>query len=241
VDTLKVATPFADGRADVKTSKPRTVIDHTLRPEISAVEHHNRVVIETLSESQLPDVAQILSLAFRDNPLHTAVVGSDADARLRSSLHGLSVLLPVALRHGVLRGAFRDTRVVGASLLLPPLAYPLPPATLAARLRCLFGQGWRVSAAWRRVFHFLDSFHLAEPHWYLSTLGIDPACQKEGIGAALLSDFIALADRDAVPAYLETDRPEIAPFYARQGFETIERTEIMGVPIWHMLRPPTTP
>jgi GNAT superfamily N-acetyltransferase len=43
--------------------------------------------------------------------------------------------------------------------------------------------------------------HPHEPHWYLPLIGVDPAHQGRGIGSALLSHALAIADTAKLPAY----------------------------------------
>lgn len=181
---------------------------------------------------------QLLARAFCDNPLNVAVIGSsDPVRRLLVNAHGLRSLLPIAQAHGRVR-ARRDDGVLAAVLIsAPPDAFPLPPPSLARRLRSAFGQGLRVARRWAVVFETLAPLHPPEPHWYLSTLGVDPIRQHHGIGQALLADWLADVDRDARAAYLETDRPENVTFYARAGFALLGETRIFSVPVWRMLRP----
>ena len=195
----------------------------------------------TPSEADGDAVVGVLARAFRDNPLTLAVVGANPARRLHSNLHGMGALLPVARRHGLALAAFREARVVGALVAAPPHAYPFPPPAAGIRLRCLLGQGWRVSGRWRRTFAHLNGLHPRQPHWYLGTLGVDPLAQNGGAGRALLREFLARTDADGLPAYLETDRAENVAFYRRGGFEVSGCTEILGVRVWRMLREGTTP
>ena len=199
------------------------------------------LAVATPGEADCRAVVGVLARAFRDNPLTLAIVGADPARRLRSNLHGMGALLPVAQRHGLVLAAFRHARVVGALFAAPPYTYPFPPAAAGVRLRCLLGQGWRVSARWRRTFSHLDSLHVQEPHWYLGTLGVDPPAQNGGAGRALLREFLARADADGLPAYLETDRSDSVAFYRHSGFEVSGCTEILGVRVWRMLRGAATP
>ena len=137
--------------------------------------------------------------------------------------------------------AYRSGRLRGAVVATPPLGYPVPPAPLASRLRCLLGQGPGVTRRWAAVFRHLDALHPREPHWYLATLGVDPDDQGQGIGSALASAFLEWADRDAQPAYLETDRAENVSFYERRGFGVEDELVVLGAPIWRMLRPAASP
>jgi hypothetical protein len=165
-------------------------------------------------------VASLLARAFRDNPLNVAVIGGTAERRLRVNLHGMRALLPTAARWARVAAADRSGRMLGALIATPPLCYPVPPAPLPSRIRCLLGQGPGVTRRWAAVFRALDALHPREPHWYLAT-----------------SSLLEWADRDALPAYLETDRPENVSFYERLGFRVEQEVEVLGAPIWRMLRP----
>jgi ribosomal protein S18 acetylase RimI-like enzyme len=193
--------------------------------------------IGTLTEEDFPRAVAVLARAFRDNPLNVAVIGSRHGARrLRSNTYGMGALLPVAREHGHLMAARADGEIAGALVAAPPYGYPLPAPPLRTRLRCLAGQGWRVARRWAVVFHTLDALHPLEPHWYLGSLGVDPRFQGMGVGTALLETWVALADRDGVPAYLETDLFESVGFYARVGFAVEGETEVLGARIWRMMR-----
>ena len=54
--------------------------------------------------------------------------------------------------------------------------------------------------------------------WYLSIVGILPAYQNQGLGSALIRPVLELADRAAVPTFLETFTPRNEPFYQRLGY-----------------------
>ena len=53
----------------------------------------------------------------------------------------------------------------------------------------------------------------------------------------MLRHWLRAVDRDASPAYLETDRVENIGFYAREGFSVEGETRVLGVPVWRMVRP----
>jgi ribosomal protein S18 acetylase RimI-like enzyme len=181
---------------------------------------------------------QLLARAFRDNPLNVAVIGSvDPALRLRVNAHGLRALLPTAQAHGRVRVRRIGGELAAVLIAAPPDAFPLPAASFAQRLRSSFGQGLRVARRWAAVFEALAPLHPPEPHWYLSTLGVDPREQRRGLGRALLAAWLADVDRDASCAYLETDRPENVAFYERAGFVVLGETRIFSVPVWRMRRP----
>jgi ribosomal protein S18 acetylase RimI-like enzyme len=154
--------------------------------------------------------------------------------------HGLRSLLPSAQAQGRVRVRREAGALAAVLIAAPPDGFPLPAPSLARRLRSTLGQGLRVARRWAEVFETLAPLHPPEPHWYLSTLGVDPGRQHRGIGAALLADWLADVDRDAGNAYLETDRAENLAFYARAGFENLGETRIFSAPVWRMLRPPVS-
>jgi len=190
-----------------------------------------------LRDAEREPAVQVLARAFRDNPLNVAVIGSDdPNLRLRVNAHGLRSLLPVAHAHGRVRVLRAGGELAAVLIAVAPGAHPLPPASLAARLRCLFGQGLRVARRWAEVFEAMAKLHPPEPHWYLGTLGVEPRQQGRGIGGALLADWLAEVDREPSCAYLETDRPESVAFYERAGFVALGETRIFSVRIWRMRR-----
>jgi ribosomal protein S18 acetylase RimI-like enzyme len=191
-----------------------------------------------LLASEREAAVQLLARAFRDNPLNVAVIGSqDPAVRLRVNAHGLRSLLPTAHAHGRVRVQRVAGELAGVLIAAPPDAFPLPAASFARRWRSSLGQGLRVARRWAEVFETLAPLHPPEPHWYLSTLGVDPRRQRRGLGRELLAAWLADVDRDASGAYLETDRLENVAFYERAGFVVLGETQIFSARVWRMRRP----
>jgi ribosomal protein S18 acetylase RimI-like enzyme len=190
-----------------------------------------------LADEERPGAEGVLARAFRDSPLNVAVIGSDPERRLRANLHGARALLPVALAGGSVLVARDGGTTRGVLVATPPFGWPLPAPSLRAHLRRVVGQGPRVARRWGLVFEALARVHPRAPHWYLSTLGVDPPAQGRGVGRALLDHWLAGVDADALPAWLETDRQANLAFYRRAGFEVARRSEVLGTTIWCMLRP----
>jgi GNAT superfamily N-acetyltransferase len=195
--------------------------------------------ITPLADSQLQPVVDVLARAFCGNPLNRAVVRSeDPDRCFRANRHSMRALLPMARLHGQVLVATLDGEVAGGLVAIPPGRGPLPPPPLMDRLRFLMRQGWSVARRWEVVFETLDALHPVEPHWYLGVLGVDRFAQSRGVGAALLSRWLAGVDRDGMPAYLETDSEGNVRFYERAGFSLDGETSILGVRAWCMKRAP---
>jgi len=195
-------------------------------------------VLAALKANECEEAAQVLARAFRDNPLNRAVIErDDPTLRTRVNLHGMRSLLPAALLHGRVIAAKERGRVIGVLVGVPPGEFPLPPPPWGRRIRCLLGQGWRVAVRWGEVFHFLEDRHPRGRHWYLGSLGVEPAFQGRGIGGRLLGAWLREVDLAGEAAYLETDTAVNVEFYRPAGFAVEEETEFLGATIWRMLRP----
>jgi ribosomal protein S18 acetylase RimI-like enzyme len=80
------------------------------------------------------------------------------------------------------------------------------------------------------------------PHWYLATLGTDPAAQGRGLGTAVLAPILTQCDHDGVAAYLESSKERNIDYYARFGFRTTKTLRLpRGPRVWAMWREPQPP
>jgi len=79
--------------------------------------------------------------------------------------------------------------------------------------------------------------HPREPHWYLPLIGVEPARQGKGLGAALMQVALARCDAAGLPAYLESTNPRNRPLYERHGFGAVGEIRVGDCPpIVPMLR-----
>ena len=89
------------------------------------------------------------------------------------------------------------------------------------------------------AFEQMGRYHPQEPHWYLPFIGVDPARQGQGIGAALLRPILEKCDAERFPAYLESSNPRNRPLYQRHGFEIMGEIKVGSCPpVTPMLRKP---
>jgi GNAT superfamily N-acetyltransferase len=196
--------------------------------------------IAPLADSQLQQTVDVLARAFCGNPLNRAVIRSgDPNRCFRSNRHSMRTLIPMARRHGRVLVATLDGEVAGGLVAASPGCFPLPPPTPMGGLRSRIRQGWRVARRWEMVFEAFEGLHPVEPHWHLGTLGVVASVRRRGLGAALLSRWLAEVDRDDMPAYLETDSEGNIRFYERAGFSLEGETSVLGVRTWRMKRAST--
>ena len=80
--------------------------------------------------------------------------------------------------------------------------------------------------------------HIAEPHWYLPWLAVEPGGQGAGLGSRLLAYCLEVVDEAGLPAFLETPNPRTTGLYERHGFEVVAATlSPTCPPLTSMLRP----
>lgn len=115
-------------------------------------------------------------------------------------------------------GAFFSGEYAGAALWLLPGVYPDEE-----KLRELMDSSGSPAAraAGSLIFEEMAKYHPKGPHWYLPLIGVDPAHQSKGHGAALLSYALERCDRENLPAYLESTNPRNISLYRRHGFAEV--------------------
>jgi ribosomal protein S18 acetylase RimI-like enzyme len=183
-------------------------------------------------------------LTERDSAIQTIVLAFAADPMARWSWPSAEQYLTYmpklarafggrAFEHG---SAHSTDTLSGVALWLPPGVGPdeeelmrLVQQSVAESLRPEVFQ----------VFEEMGTYHPAEPHWYLPLIGVDPAHQGKGLGAALLKLALDQCDRDRVPAYLESSNPRNISLYKRHGFESLGTIQVGSSPtLVPMLRTP---
>jgi GNAT superfamily N-acetyltransferase len=89
------------------------------------------------------------------------------------------------------------------------------------------------------MFEQMDAFHPQEAHWHLPLIGVHPAHQGKGIGAALLLHVLNACDDQKALVYLEATSPRNVPFYERHGFAALGSIQVAdSPPVVPMLRKP---
>jgi GNAT superfamily N-acetyltransferase len=166
----------------------------------------------------------MLARAFHDDPVFGWFFLAEGSRHRRLRRFFVTELHHESLRHGAVEVVCADGRVAGAAMWFPP-GTPLgtEASALPGYLRA-FGRRLIVS----QYQSVAVSVHPREqPHWYLAFIGVDPARQGHGVGAALLRSRLRRCDEEGLPAYLESSKLENVPIYQHFGFHV---TGTMGLP-----------
>ena len=203
------------------------------------------------------EATAMLGRAFESDPMFTYLL-PQPKARSRVVPAFFGMVASYSRAYGVLdmapdvQGApeVKGTAVIGAACWLRP------GHTAPAALRLLH-LGWPRWTLYRAMFTlgveglrrlsalaaFADQQHRQAapgPHWYLWALGVDPACQRQGVGTQLLRPGLARADAEHLPCYLETNNVLNLIFYQKYGFKVVTRSQPEGheLTFWAMRRDP---
>lgn len=195
-----------------------------------------------LHPSQIERAYVILARAFFDYP-SVQYFFPDPDQRRKALPWWIGLPVRYCLRHGLV---YTTAAVEGVAAWLPPENAHFTWGRLAQA--GLFQVPFRAGfAACRRMVdndRVVDGLRLQlapHMHWYLWSLAVDPACQRKGVGAALLAPVLQRADADGVACYLETHNRPNLDYYRQFGFEVVREAQVPGHPltVWMMLRQPS--
>ena len=160
--------------------------------------------------------AQVLARAFHDDPVFGWMLPAEGSRDRRLRRFFVTELRHESLRHGAVDVACADGRVAGAAVWFPPgTSLGTEASALPGYLRA-FGRHFVTVAQYQSAA--VRAHPREEPHWYLAIIGVDPARQGLGIGAALLRSRLRRCDQDDLPAYLESSKPQNVPLYQHFGF-----------------------
>lgn len=197
-------------------------------------------VIRSAGPGDARPAAAVFARAFAEDPLYVWIF---PDERARSRL--LPRLFAAQLRaawrgHDEVDLMVAGERILGCAVWSPPGAS-----------RPTVGQQLTVLAAFplilgRRLPVALGSFNAigrarpAQPHQYLSTIGVDPSAQRTGVAKGLLSPRLARCDQDQVPVALVTGEQGNVGYYGSLGFAVTGQVELPGggPAQWMMWRKP---
>jgi ribosomal protein S18 acetylase RimI-like enzyme len=196
-----------------------------------------------LADSQIPAAGATFARAFHDDPLMVYTIPDPAErARLLPDVYARMI------RFGTLAGEVYATAgaLEGAAVWLPPNAKWTREHLEASgmhqistvigdeayqRYREVVGREWQARER-----------DMTAACWYLFLLGVEPSCQRRGLGGALMHPVLERAHAGSYACYLETENQRNVAFYLKQGFELIvngEEAGTSGVRFWTFRRIPS--
>ena len=186
------------------------------------------------------EVLAVLARAFWPDPMFGFFARTALDEH-RMLPHFITAVMNDAMSHGEVDSVVINDRVVGTASWLRPGDAPrswMRETRISLRCARALVRG-RNRMKGIRLLDEMAKGHPTEPHWYLALLGTDPAVQGRGVGSALLAPAMQQADAEGVSCYLETQKEENLPFYARFGFEVLHTVSVPGSPtVWCLNRSP---
>lgn len=182
-------------------------------------------------------MVETLAHAFDDDPVSLFMFRGERRRR-----RGLRRFFSIQLRH-----LYTDDDAVwttddrsGAAIWAPP-GKPEPGVRdlwhLCPLVPDLLAMGRRIPDAARLIAEVARR-RPRQKHWYLATVGTEPARQGQGVGSALLRPVLERCDRDGLGAYLESSKERNLAFYHRHGFEVTGEIQVprRGPHLWLMWR-----
>jgi GNAT superfamily N-acetyltransferase len=134
------------------------------------------------------------------------------------------------------QAAHRTPDGIGVALWLPPGVHGDAGPVEVVMGDSIVGEKQADAGA---LFDRTEQYRPAEPHWYLSLIGIEPVHRNKGYGGALLRHALRQCDRDHLPACLWSSNPQNLSLYLRHGFEIAGTIQVGSSPIiFPMLRKP---
>jgi ribosomal protein S18 acetylase RimI-like enzyme len=197
----------------------------------------HRVEVAPLAPPEIPAAIGVLARGMRDNPIHVAALGDDADRRERI----LARLFEAMWRHmdQYALCARLDGEVVGVCGRLPPGGCR---PTIVQGLRMAPGMAATGPRTLMRTMRWVAAWSKRDPnerHEHLGPVAVDRHLQGLGIGSAMLAAHAEDLDVQRLTGWLETDKEANVRFYQRFGYVVVEQTDVLGVPNWFMRRAST--
>lgn len=191
--------------------------------------------VRQATADDIAPLSSALARAFADDPVMTWLFPQSRQLQ-RVGAYFAAELRHVSLRHGL---TFTTPGIQGGAIWLPPDQWQFKPReilrTLPATVRAF---GRRLPRALGTLMQ-VEKKHPRASHYYLATLGTDPAFQGKGVGSALLRPVLDRCDAEGMPAYLESSKERNVAFYGRHGFTVTDELDLAGGPrLWLMWREP---
>jgi len=192
-----------------------------------------------LGRGRVDEARRVLAAAFASDPTIRYICDAGSDAFERR-LHALyASLVRLQLESGEPRlGVVHGGRLVAVCHLLRPAArMPLRAEAMHA-LRLAWRLGPSALARGARFARAAARCHPATPHYYVVSIGVDPASQGRGHGGVLLRAIHERSEADPRSAgvALDTQNPRNVTLYERFGYRVTREEDVGKLHSWCMFR-----
>ncbi len=124
-------------------------------------------------------------------------------------------------------------RCEAVALWRPPNRWQIERLTIFANLLAMLEAYGSATGRVLRCLSAMEKHHPRQPHWYLGTVGTDPAHQGRGLAGRLIRSGLERCDAGGEPAYLEAAAESLVPFYSAMGFQLLGEVKIPSGPSFY--------
>jgi GNAT superfamily N-acetyltransferase len=181
-----------------------------------------KIILATEADRQ--QVFSAIMLSFANDPVSRWLMRSAHDYVTHASVVN-QVFCGAAIGH---HSAYKTENIEGVAMWLPPGVLP-DEEQFAGLLFEVIAEEMAEDAA--KFFTAMAEYHPQDPCWYLAVLAVDPVYQAKGYGGALMKAALAMVDKQAMPAYLESSNPRNISLYQRHGFEPMGEVQFGSSPV----------
>jgi ribosomal protein S18 acetylase RimI-like enzyme len=179
------------------------------------------VTVRPAVSADVDALAALLARAFYDDPPMAWLLPDQGKRLSRLTLLFATMIGIEALPYGGVDLACAGGDILGGAIWLPPGRWE---PTLTEKIRSA-PRHWRAVAGGEiraaRLGRALASGHPREPHWYLKSVGVDPAARGHGAASLLLRSRLRQSDAAGLPTYLEASNPAGVPMYEHFGYQVV--------------------
>lgn len=191
--------------------------------------------IRELRKDERRLAAGLTARAMRDNPTTIAMFGDEPLDRLA----GMQAIWTAFFHHLAppQLGAFYQGCLVGVGAAVPPggcIGSALGDAAPAMTDGDAPPIGDPARAGYVRAMYAVHD--LPEPHWHVGPVAVEPRFQGRRIGESLMLALLGVMDAEGSPSWGETDTEANVRFYTALGWELVKTVEVIGIPLWFLVR-----
>ncbi|MDD5486151.1 MAG: GNAT family N-acetyltransferase [Dehalococcoidales bacterium] len=146
------------------------------------------------------------------------------------------ITLSVCLKYGEVYTTPETMK--GIAAWLPPGKAPFGTWQLlrSVPLPVMLRFGRQGGSQMRSYGEYADKLHrelVAEPHWFLQLLGVDPDYRGQGVSSRLVKPMLERIDREGLPCFVDTNTVKNAAIYRHFGFELVSESKVPGTELPH--------